>query len=321
MEPRYSGYENYYAHFQQGTYQDQSGYRMNRNQQQAQNPKYLDKYLEDYTIDEDQFEVDYQNHFQNDFEHYEPEKPQPQEYDQVKVLCTYCNISFPLGDFTEHEDQCEMRKISCERCGKKVLIEEFEAHEGNCAQNGQIGNLRPNNYPKPNRRQQGFQEERPQRQQNPNYMNNTRNTRQTGRRGNQQQEVIPQIEPRRNHANRLPLYDHDNIYQFDYMHMNDHHQQEVDTHEIPESATYEDLLALDENVVKKGLSKPQIDRFKTRTFITSTESCKTCNVCISDFEMGDRLRKIKCGHEFHTHCIDTWLKDNITCPICKKEMR
>ena len=32
-----------------------------------------------------------------------------------------------------------------------------------------------------------------------------------------------------------------------------------------------------------------------------------CAVCLADFEQGDLLRQMRCGHRFHCACIDEWL--------------
>ncbi|KAJ3300020.1 hypothetical protein HK104_005274 [Borealophlyctis nickersoniae] len=42
-----------------------------------------------------------------------------------------------------------------------------------------------------------------------------------------------------------------------------------------------------------------------------------CSVCQDDFEEGEELRKLPCKHLFHPHCIESWLKVNGTCPVCR----
>lgn len=41
-----------------------------------------------------------------------------------------------------------------------------------------------------------------------------------------------------------------------------------------------------------------------------------CAVCLSDFELGESLRRLPCGHFFHQDCCDTWLYRNKRCPVC-----
>uniref|UniRef100_H0VDW4 RING-type E3 ubiquitin transferase n=1 Tax=Cavia porcellus TaxID=10141 RepID=H0VDW4_CAVPO len=70
-----------------------------------------------------------------------------------------------------------------------------------------------------------------------------------------------------------------------------------------------------------GLTKEQIDNLSTRNYGHSgidSEIGKVCSVCISDYVTGNKLRQLPCMHEFHIHCIDRWLSENCTCPICRQ---
>ncbi|GAX84160.1 hypothetical protein CEUSTIGMA_g11583.t1 [Chlamydomonas eustigma] len=42
-----------------------------------------------------------------------------------------------------------------------------------------------------------------------------------------------------------------------------------------------------------------------------------CTICLLTFEMGDRLRVLPCGHDFHQPCIDSWMRHHMTCPLCR----
>jgi hypothetical protein len=46
----------------------------------------------------------------------------------------------------------------------------------------------------------------------------------------------------------------------------------------------------------------------------------SCAICLSDYENGEQLRFLHCGHHFHDKCIVQWLLNNKTCPFCKKEI-
>ncbi|KAE8666967.1 E3 ubiquitin-protein ligase ATL4 [Hibiscus syriacus] len=55
----------------------------------------------------------------------------------------------------------------------------------------------------------------------------------------------------------------------------------------------------------------------------SNNNSKTgdCAVCLSKFEPEDQLRLLPlCCHAFHSHCIDTWLSSNQTCPLCRSPL-
>ncbi|XP_044195580.1 E3 ubiquitin-protein ligase RNF6 [Thunnus albacares] len=71
----------------------------------------------------------------------------------------------------------------------------------------------------------------------------------------------------------------------------------------------------------RGLTKEQIDNLATRTYGQASlegEMGRACSVCINEYAQGNKLRRLPCSHEFHIHCIDRWLSENNTCPICRQ---
>ncbi|RWR90297.1 Zinc finger, RING-type [Cinnamomum micranthum f. kanehirae] len=43
-----------------------------------------------------------------------------------------------------------------------------------------------------------------------------------------------------------------------------------------------------------------------------------CSICLGDYKANDRLQQIPmCGHTFHMDCINHWLTNNTTCPLCR----
>ncbi|OXB81389.1 UNVERIFIED_CONTAM: hypothetical protein H355_001606 [Colinus virginianus] len=77
----------------------------------------------------------------------------------------------------------------------------------------------------------------------------------------------------------------------------------------------------DEDERLRGLTKEQIDNLSTRNYgdlHAEEEISKTCSVCINEYVTGNKLRQLPCMHEFHIHCIDRWLSENSTCPICRQ---
>ncbi|XP_038853451.1 E3 ubiquitin-protein ligase RNF6-like [Salvelinus namaycush] len=71
----------------------------------------------------------------------------------------------------------------------------------------------------------------------------------------------------------------------------------------------------------RGLTKEQIDNLATRTYGQASlegEAGRACSVCINEYAQGNKLRRLPCAHEFHIHCIDRWLSENNTCPICRQ---
>ncbi|KAJ4822083.1 E3 ubiquitin-protein ligase sdir1 [Turnera subulata] len=43
----------------------------------------------------------------------------------------------------------------------------------------------------------------------------------------------------------------------------------------------------------------------------------TCTVCLEQANEGELIRTLPCLHQFHANCIDPWLRQQGTCPVCK----
>ena len=41
---------------------------------------------------------------------------------------------------------------------------------------------------------------------------------------------------------------------------------------------------------------------------------------MDDFEDGDRIRELPCGHVFHAECVDEWLRVHPSCPVCRMDV-
>lgn len=44
----------------------------------------------------------------------------------------------------------------------------------------------------------------------------------------------------------------------------------------------------------------------------------SCSICLDEFIKGEKIRELDCRHEFHPDCIDIWMQNHSTCPICRK---
>eukprot|EP00730_Choanoeca_flexa_P019132 TRINITY_DN9337_c0_g1_i1.p1 TRINITY_DN9337_c0_g1~~TRINITY_DN9337_c0_g1_i1.p1 ORF type:complete len:295 (+),score=46.89 TRINITY_DN9337_c0_g1_i1:116-1000(+) len=91
------------------------------------------------------------------------------------------------------------------------------------------------------------------------------------------------------------------------------------------TGNYEELLRLDEGNVKVGVKdlegKTGVETLTQAqvTALTSKGEVE-CTVCMDAMSVGDRCRRLPCLHLFHVDCIDPWLKDNHTCPVCQKSV-
>lgn len=91
---------------------------------------------------------------------------------------------------------------------------------------------------------------------------------------------------------------------------------------------FELLQQLDDEMMNGGRSsrgarQEFIDRLPSHTINTDNEAQRSeedprfCSICLGPFEDGERVRTLFCLHQFHQPCVDNWLRQNASCPICK----
>jgi len=72
-----------------------------------------------------------------------------------------------------------------------------------------------------------------------------------------------------------------------------------------------------------GLDKNELDKLRNGTYEELKKNNKhnldTCSICFEPFKDKDNCRELTCSHLFHVDCIDTWLAEHITCPVCREE--
>ena len=51
-----------------------------------------------------------------------------------------------------------------------------------------------------------------------------------------------------------------------------------------------------------------------------SESDGDCPVCLDTFKENEKARVMACGHKYHLLCIDKWLMQHNSCPLCKAEI-
>ncbi|KAE8721552.1 Gag protease polyprotein [Hibiscus syriacus] len=74
-----------------------------------------------------------------------------------------------------------------------------------------------------------------------------------------------------------------------------------------------------------GLEPVVVANFPTKNFCEecfSADKDAQCAVCLSEYRCEDTLRILPyCGHSFHVTCIDIWLQQHSTCPVCRVSLR
>ncbi|KAF5742598.1 RING/U-box superfamily protein isoform 1 [Tripterygium wilfordii] len=88
-------------------------------------------------------------------------------------------------------------------------------------------------------------------------------------------------------------------------------------------AVRSDLSILERGL--NGLEPVVYANFPTKkysdSFFSSTEDTQ-CTVCLAEYQSEDLLRILPyCGHFFHVNCIDIWLQQHSTCPVCRISLR
>ncbi|VVA22784.1 PREDICTED: NEP1-interacting [Prunus dulcis] len=86
--------------------------------------------------------------------------------------------------------------------------------------------------------------------------------------------------------------------------------------------TYRDISEIYDIAGAKGLSHECIQRLPQSTFRSSNtiESCNDfcCSICLQELKEGECARELPtCRHFFHMACIDQWLKQQSSCPMCR----
>ncbi|XP_051939640.1 RING finger protein 150a isoform X2 [Hippocampus zosterae] len=70
------------------------------------------------------------------------------------------------------------------------------------------------------------------------------------------------------------------------------------------------------DAAKKAISKLPVRTIKKGDKETERDF-DSCAVCIEPYKPNDVVRVLPCRHVFHKHCVDPWLHDHQTCPMCK----
>ena len=78
----------------------------------------------------------------------------------------------------------------------------------------------------------------------------------------------------------------------------------------------------------QGLHRISFNRLNTRIQCSQIleKKCLTqqlegqCSICHAEYNVGDAVCDLSCGHLFHTTCIRKWLLDQANCPLCRKRV-
>jgi len=106
--------------------------------------------------------------------------------------------------------------------------------------------------------------------------------------------------------------------------------------DVNEALTHSDILSYldvqdsydelqdytEQNDIKIVVPEEEVN--KLREMLYEKEKCKNenCAICLEDFKDLERVKILKCEHNFHPDCIDPWLKlYSNKCPLCRDECK
>ncbi|XP_078148116.1 NEP1-interacting protein 2-like [Carex rostrata] len=75
----------------------------------------------------------------------------------------------------------------------------------------------------------------------------------------------------------------------------------------------------------KGISRNALDNIPkekiTTVNFTDAAGNNSCSVCLQDFRVKQMVRILpSCQHTFHMQCIDGWLIEHGSCPLCRRDI-
>lgn len=73
------------------------------------------------------------------------------------------------------------------------------------------------------------------------------------------------------------------------------------------------------NAAKKAITKMPVRTVKSGDKETESDFDQ-CAVCIEGYKTSDIIRILPCKHLFHKYCVDPWLIEQRSCPMCKMDI-
>ncbi|XP_042511900.1 putative RING-H2 finger protein ATL71 isoform X1 [Macadamia integrifolia] len=88
---------------------------------------------------------------------------------------------------------------------------------------------------------------------------------------------------------------------------------------FPTKKFSDNFFASGEDSQLKEKEKGKQKKLGRRDFLLQHQRC---TVCLAEYQEKDVIRVLPyCGHYFHVTCIDVWLRQHSTCPVCRISLR
>ncbi len=77
---------------------------------------------------------------------------------------------------------------------------------------------------------------------------------------------------------------------------------------------------MDEYEVEPGITENELNRLKITRFKSTMveKEDASCSICLADYNEGDSVVGLPCGHLFHKDCIGPWIETKHRCPLCRQ---
>ena len=75
------------------------------------------------------------------------------------------------------------------------------------------------------------------------------------------------------------------------------------------------------NHIKNQKTIEQLEKVEITKKILDKIKIKQCNICLDEYEIGDKISYLPCFHYFHYNCIKDWIEKSEKCPLCNSVIK
>lgn len=87
-------------------------------------------------------------------------------------------------------------------------------------------------------------------------------------------------------------------------------------------AMHQNVTPFADSASHSGMTDEDIDNLQKFTVDESTNlsTLGDCGITLDSFKIGDDVIALPCGHCYKADAVRGWLKDHVTCPICRDKI-
>ena len=68
------------------------------------------------------------------------------------------------------------------------------------------------------------------------------------------------------------------------------------------------------------LKKPEYGSVSKTSTKDDLDDLPHCSICLGEYEDGEAMVQLPCGHLFHESCINSWTESHTKCPLCNLDL-